>query len=78
VDPQFPGQVAAGYRWAGRDEQIPLHLIEHGKRDVTLSEIVALANALEITPSKLIRLPILTPANRHTDATTRTAAALTP
>jgi DNA-binding Xre family transcriptional regulator len=45
-----------------------LHLIEHGQRDVTLSEIVALANALEINPLKLIRLPILAPSNGHTDA----------
>ena len=39
-----------------------LHRIEHGQRDLTLSEIVALASALEIHPSKLIKLPILTPA----------------
>lgn len=39
-----------------------LHRIEHGQRDLTLSEIVALASALEIHPSKLITLPILTPA----------------
>jgi transcriptional regulator with XRE-family HTH domain len=39
-----------------------LHRIEHGQRDLTLSEIVALASALEISPSKLITLPILTPA----------------
>jgi hypothetical protein len=43
-----------------------LHRIEHGQRDVTLSEIVALANALDIVPSTLIRLPSLTPANRTT------------
>ena len=39
-----------------------LHRIEHGQRDLTLSEIVALASALEIHPAKLITLPILTPA----------------
>lgn len=39
-----------------------LHRIEHGQRDLTLSEIVALASALEIHPSKLITLPSLTPA----------------
>jgi len=50
-----------------------LHRIEHGQRDVTLSEIVALANALEIAPAKLIRLPILAPANGPTDAATKTA-----
>jgi DNA-binding Xre family transcriptional regulator len=36
-----------------------LHRVEHGQRDVTLSEIVALANTLEIRPSTLIELPIL-------------------
>lgn len=30
-----------------------LHRIEHGQREQTLSEIVALANALEIAPAKL-------------------------
>jgi transcriptional regulator with XRE-family HTH domain len=53
-----------------------LHRIEHGRRDLTLSEIVALASALEIAPSKLIRLPILAPANEHTDIATKAAAAL--
>ncbi|MGH3868024.1 MAG: helix-turn-helix domain-containing protein [Pseudonocardiaceae bacterium] len=48
-----------------------LNRIEHGQRDVTLSEIVALANALEITPAKLIILPIPAPTNRHTDTATR-------
>ncbi|MGH3694888.1 MAG: helix-turn-helix domain-containing protein [Pseudonocardiaceae bacterium] len=47
-----------------------LHRIEHGQRAVTLSEIVALANALEIAPSELTRLPIPAPANGHTDSTT--------
>ena len=45
-----------------------LHRIEQGQRDLTLSEIVALANALKIDPSTLIRLPILAPANGPTDA----------
>jgi DNA-binding XRE family transcriptional regulator len=48
-----------------------LNRIEHGQRDVTLSEIVALANALEIAPSRLIILPIPAPTSGHTDATTR-------
>ncbi|MGH3683987.1 MAG: helix-turn-helix domain-containing protein [Pseudonocardiaceae bacterium] len=52
-----------------------LHSIEHGQRDVTLSEIVALANALDTAPTKLIRLPILAPANGHTDTATRAAQA---
>ena len=55
-----------------------LHRIEHGQRDVTLSEIVALANALEITPSTLIRLPIFAPANGHTNTATSAASALNP
>ncbi len=56
-------QVIAGLAGMGKST---LHRIEHGQRDVTLSEIVALANALEITPLKLIRLPILAPANGPT------------
>ncbi|MGH3933030.1 MAG: helix-turn-helix domain-containing protein [Pseudonocardiaceae bacterium] len=41
-----------------------LHHIEHGRRDLTLSEIVALATALEIDPTELIILPIRTPTPR--------------
>ncbi|MGH3868879.1 MAG: helix-turn-helix domain-containing protein [Pseudonocardiaceae bacterium] len=48
-----------------------LNRIEHGQRDVTLSEIVALANALEITPAKLIILPIPAHTSGHTDAATK-------
>jgi transcriptional regulator with XRE-family HTH domain len=33
------------------------------------SDIVALANALQIAPSDLVRLPVPAPANGHTDAT---------
>ncbi|HEY2763942.1 MAG TPA: helix-turn-helix transcriptional regulator, partial [Pseudonocardiaceae bacterium] len=47
-----------------------LHRIEHGERSVTIPEIVALANALEIGPSELTRLPVPAPANGHTDSTT--------
>ncbi|MGH3798501.1 MAG: helix-turn-helix domain-containing protein [Pseudonocardiaceae bacterium] len=47
-----------------------LHRIEHGEPAVTLSEIVALANALEVAPSELTKLPVPAPANGHTDATT--------
>jgi DNA-binding Xre family transcriptional regulator len=50
-----------------------LHRIEHGQRELTLSEIVALAGALEIAPAKLIRLPTLAPANGHTDAARESA-----
>ncbi|MGH3798950.1 MAG: helix-turn-helix domain-containing protein, partial [Pseudonocardiaceae bacterium] len=55
-----------------------LHRIERGQRELTLSEIVALASALEISPSKLIRLPILGLANGHIDAANGAAQALTP
>jgi hypothetical protein len=40
-----------------------LHRIEHGQRELTLSEIVALSSAREIAPSALIRLPSLAPPN---------------
>jgi transcriptional regulator with XRE-family HTH domain len=50
-----------------------LRRIEHGQRELTPSEIVARAGALEIAPSKLIRLPILAPANGHTDAARESA-----
>ena len=61
-------QVIAGL--TGRMSTSTLHRIEHGQRAVTLSEIVALANALEIAPSELTRLPVPAPANGHTDSTT--------
>jgi transcriptional regulator with XRE-family HTH domain len=38
-----------------------LHRIEHGQRELTLSEIMALASALKIPPSQLIGLPIFAP-----------------
>ncbi|MGQ0777633.1 MAG: helix-turn-helix domain-containing protein [Pseudonocardiales bacterium] len=49
-----------------------LHRIECGQRELTLSEIVALASVLEIDPSKLIGLPILAPSNGHTGHERRT------
>ncbi|MGH3916954.1 MAG: helix-turn-helix domain-containing protein [Pseudonocardiaceae bacterium] len=42
-----------------------LHHIEHGRRELTLAEIVALADALQIDSTKLITLPILAPAGEH-------------
>lgn len=42
--------------------------IEHGERALDLSEVVALAGALQIGPSELIRLPLPAPANGHTDS----------
>lgn len=49
-------QVIAGL--AGMSKST-LHRIEHGQRELTLSEALALASALEIPCSKLIGLPIL-------------------
>jgi DNA-binding Xre family transcriptional regulator len=49
-------QVIAGL--AGMSKST-LHRIEHGQRELTLSEIMALAIALEILPSQLIGFPIL-------------------
>ncbi len=46
-----------------------LHRIEHGQRELTLSEIIALAGALQIAPAKLIALPIFASGNRQPDAT---------
>ncbi len=47
-----------------------LDRIERGERALdSLSEIVALANALQIAPSELMRLPVPAPANGHTDST---------
>jgi transcriptional regulator with XRE-family HTH domain len=45
-----------------------LDRIERGERDLDkFSEIVALANALQIAPGDLLRLPVPAPANGHTD-----------
>ncbi|MGH3905083.1 MAG: helix-turn-helix domain-containing protein [Pseudonocardiaceae bacterium] len=38
-----------------------LHHIEHGRRDLTVSEIAALAAALKIDPTELFTLPTLAP-----------------
>ncbi|MGB6164498.1 MAG: helix-turn-helix transcriptional regulator [Pseudonocardiaceae bacterium] len=48
-----------------------LDRIERGEVALNkLSDIVALANALRIAPSDLMRLPVPAPANGHTDSTT--------
>jgi len=60
-------RVVAGLAGMSRST---LHLIEHGRRAVTFSEIVALAKALEVAPSELTKLPVPAPANGHTDSTT--------
>ena len=49
-------RVIAGLAGMGKST---LHRIEHGHRELTLSEVMALARALEIPPSQLIGLPIL-------------------
>ncbi|MGH3887774.1 MAG: helix-turn-helix domain-containing protein [Pseudonocardiaceae bacterium] len=46
-----------------------LSRIERGERSPTLNEIVALADALQISVSELTRLPVPAPANGHTDST---------
>ena len=47
-----------------------LSRIERGERSPTLNELVALADALQISVSELTRLPVPAPANGHTDSTT--------
>jgi transcriptional regulator with XRE-family HTH domain len=47
-----------------------LSKIERGEHAPSLRQIVALANALEIAPSELTKLPVPAPANGHTDSTT--------
>ena len=48
-----------------------LSRIERGERSPTLKELVALADALQISVSELTRLPVPAPANGHTDSTTK-------
>jgi DNA-binding Xre family transcriptional regulator len=47
-----------------------LSRIERGERSPTLNEILALADALQISVSDLTRGPVPAPANGHTDSTT--------
>jgi hypothetical protein len=52
-----------------------LDRIERGERALdSLSKIVALANALQIAPSELTKLPVPALANGHTDSTTNAIA----
>lgn len=46
-----------------------LHRAEHGQCELTLSQIVALAGALQTTPWNLIRLPIFAPPDAHPGTT---------
>jgi transcriptional regulator with XRE-family HTH domain len=51
-----------------------LSRIERGERALdSRSLIVALANALQVAPRELTRLPVPTPANGHTDSTVEAA-----
>ncbi|MGH3865125.1 MAG: helix-turn-helix domain-containing protein [Pseudonocardiaceae bacterium] len=60
-------RVVAGLAGIGKSQ---LSEIERGEHIPSLKQIVALANALEIAPSELTRLPLPAPANGHTDSTT--------
>lgn len=60
-------RVVAGLAGMGKSK---LSQIERGEVTLdSLSDIVALANALEIAPSELTRSPVPAPANGHTDST---------
>ncbi|MGH3567904.1 MAG: helix-turn-helix domain-containing protein [Pseudonocardia sp.] len=58
-------RVVAGLAGMSKDT---LNRIETGQRSPTLNEILALADALQISVSELIRLPVPAPANGHTDS----------
>ena len=58
-------RVVAGLAGMSKDT---LQRIETGGRSPTLAEIVALANALDIAPSDLMKLPVPAPANGETDS----------
>ena len=68
-------RVIAGLTGMSKDT---LNRIEHGQRDLGLSESVALAEALGIAPAKLIALPIFAAGNGHTDASEQAAQSRTP
>lgn len=59
-------RVTAGL--AGMDKNT-LSRIERNERDITLKELAAIADALQIAPSDLTALPVPAPANGHTDST---------
>jgi transcriptional regulator with XRE-family HTH domain len=62
-------RVIAGLAGMSKDT---LNRIERGERSPTLNEVLALADALQISVSDLTRLPIPAPANGHTDSTIET------
>ncbi|MGH3852525.1 MAG: helix-turn-helix domain-containing protein [Pseudonocardiaceae bacterium] len=59
-------RVVAGLAGMSKDT---LNRIEHGLLSPTLSQIHALADALQVSTSELTRLPVPAPANGHTDST---------
>jgi transcriptional regulator with XRE-family HTH domain len=61
-------RVVAGLAGMSKDT---LNRIERGELSPTLSQILALAEALQIPVSELTRLPVPAPANGHTDSTTK-------
>ncbi|HWR47591.1 MAG TPA: helix-turn-helix transcriptional regulator [Pseudonocardiaceae bacterium] len=60
-------RVVAGLAGMSKDT---LNRIERGLLSPTLSQILALAEVLQISVSELTRLPVPAPANGHTDSTT--------
>ena len=60
-------RVIAGLAGMSKDT---LNRIERGERSPTLKEVLALADALQISVSDLTRLPVPAPANGHTGSTT--------
>ncbi len=68
--PRRSGQVAADGRGLAGMSKDTLNRIERGERSPTLNEVLALADALQISVSDLTRLPVPAPANGHTDSTT--------
>ncbi|HSZ29427.1 MAG TPA: helix-turn-helix transcriptional regulator [Pseudonocardiaceae bacterium] len=61
-------RVVAGLAGMSKDT---LNRIERGLLSPTLNQILALAEALQISVSELTRLPVPAPANGHTDSTTK-------
>jgi len=64
-------RVVAGLAGVSKSQ---LSEIERGERALdSLKQLVALASALRIAPSELVRLPVPAPGNGHTDATVEAA-----
>ncbi|MGH3686401.1 MAG: helix-turn-helix domain-containing protein [Pseudonocardiaceae bacterium] len=64
-------RVVAGLAGISKSQ---LSEIERGERALdSLKQLVALANALQIAPSELVKLPVPAPGNGNTDATVEAA-----